>query len=247
MFKATSGPPADTATESARLVPVPLAATLNISVAGRAGPDVDELNVIGADPDAVQLEQRPGGIPATGVMFAVYGPLAAAGTLIGFCPLTVTVTTQNAGMSSLCLTVNCDRPVPQSIVMVPIRDDKVVRPDREAKRRVRCRMSYPARSSGVARTSSASPTVGTSRLDCAGQIDVESPGQKPYTHGPRSGAAPCPRASHRNRDVLLAGVVARTEARIRNVCDQPVSVRAGRFGRHGFPRVRAVQRFDARA
>jgi len=41
-------------------------------------------------------------------------------------PLTVTVTTQNAGMSSLCLTVNCDRPVPQSIVMVPIRPTNVL-------------------------------------------------------------------------------------------------------------------------
>src|SRR6185436_10136166 len=78
------------------------------------------------DPDAVQFEHSPGGIPATGVMFAVYGPLAAAGTLRTFCPPTVTVTTQNAGMSSLCLMVSCDRPVPQSIVMVPMRPTNVL-------------------------------------------------------------------------------------------------------------------------
>src|SRR6185295_18630827 len=86
MFKATSGPPADTATESARLAPEVFCVTLNVTCAGRTGPDVGALRVIPPDPVAVQFEQRPGGIPATGVMFAVYGPLAAAGTLIGFCP-----------------------------------------------------------------------------------------------------------------------------------------------------------------
>jgi hypothetical protein len=72
-------------------------AMLNVTVAGRTAPDVGGVRVIPPDPDALQVEHRPGGIPAAGVMFAVYGPLAAAGTLRRFCPATVTLTTQNAG------------------------------------------------------------------------------------------------------------------------------------------------------
>ena len=72
---------------------VAFADTVKLTLAGSTGPELGPTIVIGAAVVAVHDAHRPGGMPGTGMMSAVYEP-PAFGTLSGFCPPTLNVTTQ---------------------------------------------------------------------------------------------------------------------------------------------------------